>query len=102
MRLNQEQINTLIHAARTYFGDTAQIWLFGSRIDDTKTGGDIDLYIETDLASGTVAAKIEMLCSLWSMFGEQKIDLLVRKRSQKSSAMHEIAKSSGKELLYQK
>lgn len=30
------------------FDDTAQVFLFGSRIFNTQKGGDIDLYIVTD------------------------------------------------------
>ncbi len=99
MRLTKREVEALIQGARSSFGEDAKIWLFGSRVDDTKKGGDIDLYIETDKESGLVAAKLEMLGSIWSTFGEQKIDILVRSRSKKCSPMHEIAKSSGKELI---
>ncbi len=99
MRLSKEQIAVLIDEARHFFGDNAKIWLFGSRVDDHKKGGDIDLYIETDKESGIVAAKLEMLGAIYNTFGEQKIDILVRKRSQPCSPMHEVAKSSGKELV---
>ena len=98
MRLNREQIDSLVNATHLCFGDTAEIWLFGSRVDDNKKGGDIDLYIETDKETGIVAAKLKMLGSIWDVFGDQKIDILVRRRSLPCSAMHEIAKSSGKEL----
>ncbi len=99
MRLNRQEIDVLIQATRCSFGDNAKIWLFGSRVDDAKKGGDIDLYIETDKESGTVAAKLAMLGSIWSTFGDQKIDILVRSRKNERSPMHEIAQSSGQELL---
>ena len=63
------------------------------------TTKDIDLYIETDKKEGIVAAKLQMLQSLWAVFGEQKIDILVRTRTNPCSPIHEIAKSSGKELI---
>ena len=99
MRLSRQEIDALICATHSCFGDSAKIWLFGSRVDDTKKGGDIDLYIETDKEMGIVAAKLEMLRAIWSTFGEQKIDILVRSRSRECSAMHEVAKSSGLELV---
>lgn len=98
LRLNRQEVDALIRATKSSFGDSAQIWLFGSRVDDTKKGGDIDLYIETDKETGIVAAKLEMLGAIWSTFGEQKIDILVRSRSREPTPIHEIAKSSGEEL----
>jgi predicted nucleotidyltransferase len=99
MRLNKNQIDALIHSTHQCFGKSSKIWLFGSRTDDNKKGGDIDLYIETDKENEITAAKLEMLDSIWSTFGEQKIDILVRKRKEEYSPMHEIARSSGIELL---
>ena len=48
MRLTQEQVNIIKRAVTDTFGDTASVWLFGSRVDDYKRGGDIDLLIETE------------------------------------------------------
>lgn len=97
-RLTDSQIATLIDATHRCFGDNACIWLFGSRVDDTKRGGDIDLYIETDMKSGLVAAKLEMRSQIWAEFGEQKIDIIVRSRHDALSPMHQIAKDTGIEL----
>ena len=99
MRLNTEQIKVLIRETHRNFGENAKIWLFGSRVNDTKKGGDIDLYIETDKESGVIAAKLAMLMSISEIFGEQKIDILIRSRHLKASAIQETAKSSGKELF---
>ncbi|MDT8440010.1 MAG: nucleotidyltransferase domain-containing protein, partial [Wenzhouxiangellaceae bacterium] len=46
MRLTNNQIQAIKTAAAEIFGDEAEVWLFGSRIDDDKRGGDIDLYVE--------------------------------------------------------
>ncbi len=99
MRLSRGQVESLIRITHHCFGSTAKIWLFGSRVDDSKKGGDIDLYIETDKETGVIVAKLEMLCFLETAFGEQKIDILIRRRNRDCSPMHEIAKSSGIELI---
>lgn len=47
MRLTEDQIRVVKLRAAEYFGPDADVWLFGSRVDDSERGGDIDLYIET-------------------------------------------------------
>ena len=49
MRLSEKIINLLQKNIIMSFGDV-NIYLYGSRIDDTKKGGDIDLAIDTDLS----------------------------------------------------
>ena len=66
-------------AARRYFGEEVRVWLFGSRVDDTKRGGGIDLYVEANLSepSQAVRAEIEFLADVKTQIGDQKIDVLV-------------------------
>ena len=47
MRLTPAQHSAIRTTATEIFGEDAIIWLFGSRVDDDKRGGDIDLLIET-------------------------------------------------------
>ncbi len=44
MRLTPRQQQIIREAARDVFGTEARVWLFGSRVDDSRRGGDIDLY----------------------------------------------------------
>lgn len=99
MRLSEFHKKYILDAAHKCFGNKAKIWLFGSRVDDTKKGGDIDLYIETDMQSGTVSAKLDFLGMLRDVFGDQKIDILVRSRSKEMTPIQVIAKNSGMELV---
>lgn len=46
MRLAAEQIDHIISATREMLGPQPRVWLFGSRVDDTRLGGDIDLLVE--------------------------------------------------------
>ncbi len=95
VRLVDSQIRSLTNAAHKFFGDSATIWLYGSRVDDKKRGGDIDLYIETDLTIGLTQAKLQMRGEIWKEFGDQKIDILIRSRSEAPSPIHIIAKETG-------
>ncbi len=50
MRLTTKQINTIVTTCRTFAGASALVWLYGSRLDDTRHGGDIDLLIEPQVS----------------------------------------------------
>ncbi|MFZ2726375.1 MAG: nucleotidyltransferase domain-containing protein [Methylococcaceae bacterium] len=77
MRLSSFEINTIKNSAKKYFGDDVQVLLFGSRVDDNKRGGDIDLYIISPLTNNIYQQKIKFLVELQSLLGEQKIDVLI-------------------------
>jgi predicted nucleotidyltransferase len=49
MRLSKRIVNILQNNIKKSFGDV-NIYLFGSRTDDTKKGGDIDIAIDTNLS----------------------------------------------------
>ena len=62
-------------SVRRFFG--AEVYLFGSRTDDARRGGDIDLYIEAPMsATEAVRSRIAVLGHLYDRIGERKIDLL--------------------------
>lgn len=46
MRLSETEIATIRTLVGARFGPDTRIWLFGSRLDDSARGGDIDLYVE--------------------------------------------------------
>ncbi|WP_295453208.1 nucleotidyltransferase domain-containing protein [uncultured Thiodictyon sp.] len=46
MRLSHEDIAAIRCLVQARFGADAGIWLFGSRLDDSARGGDVDLYVE--------------------------------------------------------
>ena len=50
MRISKIEKHKFIMLGHQLFGEAASLYLFGSRIDDDKRGGDIDLYIETSLS----------------------------------------------------
>ena len=58
------------------------IFLFGSRVDDSLKGGDIDLYVvlePTFNKSEVLDKKINFLVKLKSLIGDQKIDVIISK-----------------------
>ena len=47
MRLTSAQIDTIKSTATAVLGGGVQVWLYGSRLDEQRRGGDVDLLIES-------------------------------------------------------
>ena len=47
MRLSVDQTRLILRCVRQQFGADAGVKLFGSRLDDSARGGDVDLLVET-------------------------------------------------------
>lgn len=97
MRLSTEQQNSIRDVIRRFFGAQSLVMLFGSRVHDLGAGGDIDLYIEPEITDATavVDAKIDALVELHKMLGEQKIDLVINRKSGYDLPIYAIAKDTG-------
>jgi len=75
MRLSVHQHETIKRCFKEVFG-TGDIYLFGSRVDDSKKGGDIDLYIVIEEHENLFEKKIKFLAKVKREIGEQKIDVV--------------------------
>ena len=75
MRLNKKYIKVIKKYFFEIFNE-GEIYLFGSRIDDTKKGGDIDLYLVVEDKRDIFKKKIKYLAKIKRELGEQKIDLI--------------------------
>lgn len=53
-----------------------EVYLFGSRVDDTKKGGDIDLYLVVEEKTELFRKKLHFLAKIKKVLGEQKIDVV--------------------------
>ena len=76
MRLSQYQKQTILQVIKQV--DTeAKVYLFGSRVDDGKKGGDIDILIHSQSLNKEELRKIKW--QLMEQLGEQKIDIIISK-----------------------
>ncbi|OAI09657.1 DNA polymerase subunit beta [Methylomonas lenta] len=95
MRLSSTQIDIIRKSTSQNFGEDALIWLFGSRLDDTKRGGDVDLYVEAT-HRGTLMSELRCKIAL-----EDSLDLavdLVVKEPGKDKPIYNLAKAQGVRL----
>jgi predicted nucleotidyltransferase len=79
VRLTSHQVQNIKLTAQEVFGPDVVVYLFGSRTDESRRGGDIDLYIDTPLSDPDEAAraKIRFLSRLKQKMGDQRIDLVL-------------------------
>jgi len=74
MRLSEREKDAIL-AAVGRFDKAARVFLFGSRAEDSKRGGDIDLLVVSERISPADRSRIRT--AICDAIGEQKIDLLV-------------------------
>lgn len=74
MRLSSNEILALKNSFKNIF-KSGKIYLFGSRVDDNKKGGDIDLLIVSENVDKKALRKFRL--EFFKEFGEQKLDIVV-------------------------
>ena len=77
MRLTKQQVEIIRGAAETAFGSGTVVKLFGSRVDDSKRGGDIDLLVRPTDQDHLLRRKLRFLTLLEAALGERKIDVVI-------------------------
>jgi len=101
MRLSDFEREILKRAAIESFGTDVRLRLFGSRADDSRRGGDIDLLVDTTQADPTAIAQAHtrFLASVYARLGEQKLDLLIDYPGrQHRPPIFDVARREGVEL----
>jgi predicted nucleotidyltransferase len=74
MRITKEQVN-LLKSELQKLSTEARLYLFGSRVDDEKRGGDIDLLIISNNLTKKDIRKLRI--EFFKHFGEQKLDIVL-------------------------
>lgn len=74
MRLKDFEQAAILSTVKCLDGN-ARIYLFGSRVDDSKKGGDIDLLVMSDQLTSDDKRTIKL--KLYELLGEQKIDIVL-------------------------
>lgn len=74
MRLSKEEVGCLKNKLKE-LEESARLYLFGSRVDDSKRGGDIDLLIVSDKLTKKDLRALRV--EFFKHFGEQKLDIVL-------------------------
>jgi len=83
MRITPEQQAFFTHKIPQVLPE-AQVFLFGSRTDDNKRGGDIDILV-LGTRRLTLDEKLDIKRGFYDQFGEQKLDLVSFDRNEQST-----------------
>jgi len=99
MRLTTHQTEFIRQLVTQVLGASAQVRVFGSRLDDSAKGGDLDLFLELyeDIDNpAMLAAKLSAKVS--RRMNGRKIDVLISAPNLKPLPIHEVAHREGKLL----
>jgi predicted nucleotidyltransferase len=98
MRLTPAQIDTIKSTAQAVLGEGAQVWLYGSRLDDQRKGGDIDLLIESSQKASIMnRAKIKYQVEAALQL---PVDILIVQIGQTASPFEAIARKRAVSLTH--
>lgn len=93
LRLSARQRNCILDSVREAAGDTARVMVFGSRSHWEKSGGDLDLFIESSppldpIGKARLIARLEDSLAL-------PVDIVATGPDRRNRPIHEIARRTG-------
>jgi len=96
MRLSIEYIERLKRLAIEEAGQHGRLRLFGSRLDDAATGGDVDLLLELPTPVADPAPLVARMAARASrVLGGRKVDVILAAPNLKRLPIHEAAFQQG-------
>ncbi len=104
VRLTTQEKNGIREAVEAAAAKAGVSWkrisLFGSRVDPSAKGGDIDLYVEITESPGSASAAFPraLRLAMQDRLGERKIDLIVDDGHNDLGAFGEIVKRTKVDL----
>jgi len=96
MRITTQQQTLIKQIVNDLIADNPQITLFGSRVDDSQKGGDIDLMITLKNSINHPAAlSAKIAVKLTRLFQGRKVDILLSAPNLKEQSIHNSARENG-------
>ena len=96
MRLDNQTREIIKSEVASQLGAQATVRLFGSRVDDTQRGGDIDLLIEPGHSlPNRIQAECQLAARLYIKLGGRKVDVLIKNPLEPMLPVHKQALQNG-------
>ena len=95
MRLTASEI-TAIREEAGRLDPKAEVYLYGSRVDDSARGGDVDLLVVSDTLG--LRDVLRLRTRILDRIGWQQLDLVVRRRDQVDEPLAAMAQETGVRL----
>ena len=96
MRLTDHQITAIRRLAHQLAGTQSRVRVFGSRIDDTKQGGDLDLMLELpDPVENPAFLAAQLAAKVSQLMNGRKVDVLLSAPNLMRLPIHDVAFKEG-------
>ncbi len=95
MRLTASEV-TAIREEIGRVDPSAEVYLYGSRVDDKARGGDIDLLVISEAVG--FREMLRLRTRILDRIGWQQLDLVVRRRDQVTEPLAAVAQETGIKL----
>lgn len=99
MRLTPQQVERIRAIVAEQAGEGAAVWLFGSRVDDSARGGDVDLLVELShpvddpaMLSARIAGRVSRALD------DRKVDVVLAAPNLMPLPIHDVARREGVRL----
>ena len=91
MRITAYQRQVILESSKEIFGDDVEVRLFGSRADDTKKGGDIDLFVDLPFVDPMKTEKsLKFSSMICRKLGDLiDVDVVIKDRSSPASLIYQ-------------
>ncbi|GBD41823.1 hypothetical protein HRbin39_01209 [bacterium HR39] len=99
MRLDPDEVTKILEIVRETAGPDAEVRLFGSRLDDSARGGDVDLLLSLPRPvqrPAVLATRLEACIS--RALGGRKVDVVLEAPNLRRTSIHEHARRTGVRL----
>lgn len=96
MRLDAISIATIKREVAETIGTDARVRLFGSRLDDTRKGGDVDLLVELDRpVENAIMTACRLEARLIRALDGRKVDVILAAPNLAERSIHRVAQAEG-------